>query len=224
MDIKKRILNATDLKKESTYIPEWEAYVLVRELTALERQEVERKDFSRVHIAVRCLIDEDGNNIFSDNDITELQRKSSSVIDRISAIATRLSGIGHEYIDDRIENLALPTLEKFLFRLSLALGYSHPRHLLSELTSRDISDWIAYSVVEPFGSEKEDSRFGVLACLYANAHRKKGQKSLTVNDFFPRYGEKQKQTADDHKAMMNLLVAETKGRKKSTDKDTKNGS
>ena len=35
-------------------------------------------------------------------------------------------------------------LRRFLHRLCLELGYPHPRHLLDQLTARELREWIEY--------------------------------------------------------------------------------
>ena len=44
-----------------------------------------------IQITVR---DEEGNNIFTKDDLKELDKKNSEVIDRIATVATNLSGLG----------------------------------------------------------------------------------------------------------------------------------
>jgi hypothetical protein len=64
----------------------------------------------------------------------------------------------------------------------LSLGYPHPDYLLKCLTSRQISEWIAYFKIEPFGPPAEEMRFGVLAASTLLPHVKKGTK-IDPRDF-----------------------------------------
>src|SRR5260221_673414 len=50
----------------------------------------------RAKIVARCVVDDDGNRLFSDADVTALGEKSGAPIDRIFAVAARLSGMGEE--------------------------------------------------------------------------------------------------------------------------------
>lgn len=68
--------------------------------------------------------------------------------------------------------------------MALELGYPHPDHLLRELTSKQLSEWMAYFMLEPFGPRREDERFGILACQVIGPHLKKGKK-VSINNFFP---------------------------------------
>ena len=63
------------------------------------------------------------------------------------------------------------------------------RRALAEIDSAEFAEWMAYSQIEPFGPEREDQRFGVLAALIANVNRdsKTKPEPFTVDEFFPRY-------------------------------------
>lgn len=60
-----------------------------------------------------------------------------------------------------------------------------------EIDSREFAEWMAYSIIEPFGPEREDQRAGMVAALIANVYRDSKKKSdpYTVEDFFPRYSD-----------------------------------
>lgn len=77
---------------------------------------------------------------------------------------------------------------RFAFRLCLELGYPHPDVLLSQITSRQFGEWMAYYNVEPFGDNRADLRSGILASVFANIYRKKGAKQYTPADFMPKFG------------------------------------
>lgn len=56
------------------------------------------------------------------------------------------------------------------------------------MTSGEFQDWKAFYLLEPFGSNREDHRFGVVAATIANVHRtKKSAKSYQPVDFFPEF-------------------------------------
>lgn len=60
--------------------------------------------------------------------------------------------------------------------------------LLSRMSSRELSEWMAFFSLEPWGAEVEDWRFGMLASVVANANRdpKKKRKPYEPQDFMPR--------------------------------------
>lgn len=60
---------------------------------------------------------------------------------------------------------------------------------MREIDSAEFAEWMAFSMYEPFGPEREDQRAGMVAALIANVNRDSSKKSdpYTVEDFFPRY-------------------------------------
>lgn len=74
----------------------------------------------------------------------------------------------------------------FWFRLALALGMSK-RRAQAEITSEEFTEWIAYSLLEPFGERQADFRSGILAMVMANAHRGRGTAPFKATDFMPDY-------------------------------------
>ncbi len=60
----------------------------------------------RAKIVARCVVDDDGNRLFSDADITALGEKSGAPIDRIFTVAARLSGMGEEDAETMAANFA----------------------------------------------------------------------------------------------------------------------
>ena len=58
--------------------------------------------------------------------------------------------------------------------------------LLAGLTSRQITEWMAYAELEPFGPLADDRRAGVIAAALTNTAfgRSKGAKTYVPADFF----------------------------------------
>lgn len=59
--------------------------------------------------------------------------------------------------------------------------------MLSEISSRDFAEWLAYSRLEPWGEERDDLRMGIIAATIANANRGKNQKAYKPADFIPDF-------------------------------------
>jgi len=115
------ILNASDEKFENVETPEWGegAYVRVRGLTSEDRDAWEtslqqekadpknprRKIYVtdtrnlRAKLVVRCVVDANGQPVFTDGDVVHLGKRSAAVVDRIFAVAQRLSGIGEDDLE-----------------------------------------------------------------------------------------------------------------------------
>ena len=111
------ILQAQDLPIERVSVPEWSGEVLVRGLTGAERDKFEasiviRKgdkaefnpDNMRAKLVALCVVDEQGNRLFSDKDVEFLGKKSAAALDRVFQVAQRLSGISPGAVEDLGKN------------------------------------------------------------------------------------------------------------------------
>jgi hypothetical protein len=63
--------------------------------------------------------------------------------------------------------------------------------LLSRTTSRELSEWMVYYELEPFGEERGDLRAGIVASTVANVNRdpKKQKKPYSPQDFLPKFDQ-----------------------------------
>lgn len=60
------------------------------------------------------------------------------------------------------------------------------RQLLDEIDSSELTEWMAYAGLEPFGPEADDYRAGVMPALHANSNRRSdSQTPFRPRDFFP---------------------------------------
>ena len=73
--------------------------------------------------------------------------------------------------------------------------------LLSRCSSSELSEWLAFYSVEPFGELRADFRSAVVACTIANSNRGKG-KAYKPNDFMPNFEEKKPMTGDEIKSVL----------------------
>ena len=67
--------------------------------------------------------------------------------------------------------------------------------LLDRISSREITEWMAFGQLEPFGAEAGYIGHAITASTVANVNRNKGQKAYEVSDFMPSLGKKEPQTA-----------------------------
>tara|TARA_Y100001951_G_C11255413_1_gene249052 strand:+ start:868 stop:1122 length:255 start_codon:yes stop_codon:yes gene_type:complete len=79
------------------------------------------------------------------------------------------------------------------------------RELLARIDSRELSEWMAYYELNPFGSVRDDLQAGIIASTIANVNRGKNDKSFAPSDFMP-YMEKPQQSEGDMQAVMNALA------------------
>ena len=123
------ILAQDDLKYEDVEVPEWGgATVRVRSLNASERDRFEASTVQRngkkvttnlenirARLCLLCLVDENGERLFQEEDTYPLGGKSAAALDRIFTVAQRLNGLRDEDVDELAKNSngdpvdALPT-------------------------------------------------------------------------------------------------------------------
>ena len=115
---KEDILKAEDLAAEEVDVPEWGGSVLVRgmtgqELDAFQMAARDQRTGQRLPGAMgniraktiaRCIVDDDGNRLFTDADVAALGEKSGAAIDRVFAVASRLSGMNDEDQEDAVRD------------------------------------------------------------------------------------------------------------------------
>ena len=67
--------------------------------------------------------------------------------------------------------------------------------MLSKMSSAELTEWMAFSRLEPFGSEVGFLGHAIVASTVANSRRNKGQKAYSTDDFMPSF-KKKVQTVD----------------------------
>jgi hypothetical protein len=110
---KDQIRAKKDLVVEEVYISQWEDSVLVRSITSKERdlfeeQSVQRRGKSyeanvkniRARLVALVVVDEQGNRIFADEDISWLGDKNAAALDTIWTVARRLAAFSKEDVDE----------------------------------------------------------------------------------------------------------------------------
>jgi hypothetical protein len=107
------ILECNDIKSEVVKVPEWNGEVLVQGLTLAEKDSwadciiVDGKadmNGATALLCALCMRDENGERLFSSDDIDALDAKSAQALDRVFQVAQRLSGIGQEEIEETVKN------------------------------------------------------------------------------------------------------------------------
>ena len=107
------ILQADDLEYEDVEVPEWGGTVRVRALNGTDRDAYEAslrqlrgKEFVpntvnvRAKLVAKAVVGEDGERLFSDQEVSALGKKSAAALDRVFEVAARLSRISEEDVDD----------------------------------------------------------------------------------------------------------------------------
>jgi len=67
--------------------------------------------------------------------------------------------------------------------------------LLARVSSRELSEWMAYAEIEPFGEVRADLRAGIIASTVANTARdpKKRRRPFQPREFMPRFERPRRQ-------------------------------
>jgi hypothetical protein len=89
-----------------------------------------------------------------------------------------------------------------VFRLALSLGMT-VRELLAKLGSDELSEWMAFYQLEPFGDFRADYRSALMTSTFANAHRHKDSPPFSPEDFMP-FIERQPSMSDAKSNAMRL--------------------
>jgi hypothetical protein len=58
--------------------------------------------------------------------------------------------------------------------------------MLASISSYQLSEWMAFCMLEPFGFNAEIYGHGIVASVIANVNRKRGRKAFQPQDFLPR--------------------------------------
>lgn len=88
--------------------------------------------------------------------------------------------------------------------------------LLSQVSSREITEWEAFARIEPIGDSRGDLRMAILDSLVANANRdpERHPDPFTVMDFLPDFWKKPEdplaraKETEAHNKMLVTMLAE----------------
>jgi hypothetical protein len=114
------ILNAEDLKPESVDVPEWGGQVLVKGMSGTARDQFEAgmlnenmngvskdkaMEMYRARLAAACLVDPNGKRLFQGTAVVKrLGEKSAQALTRVAEVASRLSGLTDEDVEELTGN------------------------------------------------------------------------------------------------------------------------
>jgi len=79
------------------------------------------------------------------------------------------------------------------------------RDLLSRIDSKELTEWMAWYSVEPFGEARADLRSAIVACVIHNTQCTKKSQMKKVNDFMPKFGPPQQMDWRDMKKVLKSL-------------------
>lgn len=115
---KNEILGADDIKAVDVECPEWGGEVRIKAPTGLERDEFEQQiserkgkrvttnlNNIRARTVAKFAVDENGQRLFSDDEVVALGAKSGAALDRCFTAWMKLAGLNQDEIDEVQENL-----------------------------------------------------------------------------------------------------------------------
>jgi hypothetical protein len=87
--------------------------------------------------------------------------------------------------------------------------------LLDRISSSELSEWIEFYDLEPFGCDTGFLGHAITAQTVANANRGKGQRPFKVEDFMPQFGKEPQSEASmkNFAAMMTAALGGVDKRK-----------
>lgn len=108
------ILNAADIKYDDVDTPEWGGVTRVRMLTAADRSAFEYWCYKNMNteqvielhprVCIACIVDEDGNRIFQDDDLGVLMQKNGTVLRRVAEAAMKLNKLSADDEEEAVKN------------------------------------------------------------------------------------------------------------------------
>jgi hypothetical protein len=111
---KQQILDVTDTKTIEVEVEEWGGTVLVSTMSGSAKDRFDASVMGknggvnivniRAKLVAACLVDDEGNLLFSEADINKLGKKSCTALDKVFAAAQKLNGIGNEEIENMAKN------------------------------------------------------------------------------------------------------------------------
>jgi hypothetical protein len=78
--------------------------------------------------------------------------------------------------------------------------------MLQRMSSQELTEWLAFYSLEPFGGDTPYLGHAITAATVANSNRKKGSKAAKVEDFMPKF-ERHEQTMEEQIQFAAMMTA-----------------
>ena len=78
--------------------------------------------------------------------------------------------------------------------------------MLARMSSQEITEWIAFYSIEPFGQDTQYLGHAITAATIANVNRGKGQKAVKAEQFMPKFNSHE-QTVDEQIQIAQMITA-----------------
>lgn len=108
MSLREQILaSQADRKPVPLDVPEWGVTVWLKQMTVADQvalsEDVKPADMP-VAVLLQCLVDDEGERIFTDDDAEALSRESFPIVLRVFAEAARLNGLSSKELDEAMSS------------------------------------------------------------------------------------------------------------------------
>jgi len=81
--------------------------------------------------------------------------------------------------------------------------------LLRRMDSAELTEWMAFYSVEPFGDARGDIQAAIVAATMANCWRGKDKTPYKLSEFLPKFDPPKQQTADDMKKILGAAFGDS---------------
>ncbi len=88
--------------------------------------------------------------------------------------------------------------------MALQIGRLDVDQMLSEISSPQWAEWIAYFRLEPFGENRKDWRAALIASTVARYNSTKPNQ-IKIKDFIPNFDESEEQTLEQQIQIVRML-------------------
>lgn len=86
--------------------------------------------------------------------------------------------------------------------------------MLDRISSVELTEWMCFSELEPFGADAYYLGPAIVAQTVANVNREKGKKAYKTEDFMPKFGESEPQSADQMMQFAQMMTVALGGEDK----------
>jgi len=80
------------------------------------------------------------------------------------------------------------------------------------MSSREITEWMAFDQLEPFGAGARDIGHAIVASTVANVHRGPNEEAYKIKDFMPKQGKKEPQSVGEMIQIAGMYTAALGGK------------
>lgn len=77
--------------------------------------------------------------------------------------------------------------------------------MLSRMSSKELTEWMAFASIEPIGESRQDLRIAMLCTLVYNAIKGKG-KAAKIDDFVLKFDPPKKQSMEEMQAILKGMM------------------